>query len=638
MTRTVNPWRDSGESASHSAESRSAIKVITRSNDHMGRGTEIRVHGVGDHADFSALGKPGFEDRRKSQVLICDAPPLPRHRLLLVGWSRANRKLTRTFLWYLLFPFTLINVAGYMGPKDHRYEGLLRKGIQLTSFVLTVALAAWISVIVETVWQGVTDPPVGWAMRLVVAFSGPAVVAAVIGNRLWRGDRAVNRAGSRCSVVHLAGLLLLALVSCFAPATWPSWIPAAPDQDRLVDPMAYVVYGSTALVAIAALLLSVAAVTLRVRPAASGSDRDSSSLAGAALLLVIAASVLHTGGSLLRLFAFHLTGLLQDIRHATEGAQWRGGVLLPWDEDLGEALRMDLLLGLFAMFALILTASLLVAAIVNSSRAGDRTASDVGLRPASVWHRVLQYAPSCFSLIVFATVLITTIGWVAMCFALETVERREVLVSRSVFAAVGAVLIVFLVVRRPERAGEWIKRIFQMIADIAGFWSPRWAPLAGASYRSVIEEALDAAVAEADDGEITLVGHSQGSVICAWYLSRLDRQQQRITLFTCGSPLRSLYSTFFPIYFGSEFFESVAATSAGGRWFNYWRLTDPIATDLPDALNRDLTERRDQPLRGHGEYWQEPCVRRDVENALSGAGMTDPPSPSSPRIAVGQGN
>jgi pimeloyl-ACP methyl ester carboxylesterase len=168
-----------------------------------------------------------------------------------------------------------------------------------------------------------------------------------------------------------------------------------------------------------------------------------------------------------------------------------------------------------------------------------------------------------------------------------------------------------------------------MVADIAGFWTPRWAPLAGASYRSVITDALDAAVEESEPGPITLVGHSQGSVICAWYVSRLDRSQDRITLFTCGSPLRSLYSTFFPEYFGHEFFESVAATSKAGQWYNYWRLTDPIATALPDAHNRDLTERADQPLRGHGEYWQEPLMRADVDGVL-GVGVAERSVPLEP--------
>jgi hypothetical protein len=605
----------------------SSINVITRGTGHRySSGTEIRVHGVGDHADFSALGKPGFEDRRNSQVVICDAPPLPRHRLLLVGWSRANRRLTRTLAWYLLFPFTLINVAGYMAPKRVWCQQLLQRGVQLTSLLLTVALAAWVTVIVETVWRGTTDAPDDSLVRLLIACSGPALVGAVIGKRWWRGDRAVDRAGSRCSVIHLVALAFLAVLCALGPATWkypaidhPTWWRSV--DDKMVDPMAYVIYGSTGAVLLIALLLTAAAVSIRAVARDGWPMRESSALAASALLLVVATLVLHTGGSLLRLFASQLMSLIQDVRHSASGrSSLAEHILLPQAEDLTEALRMDLTLGFFAVFALILAAVVLVASAVNRTPAGRR-GQDRGLRPTSNWHSVLRYAPACLSFVAFSTVLVTIIVWEAMCFALDRMEADDVDLSRRLISGFGVVLIVFLIVRRPERAGEWIKGIFEMVADIAGFWAPRWAPLAGASYRNVIEEALDAAVEEAEPGAIALVGHSQGSVICAWYVSRLDRHQDRIMLVTCGSPLRSLYSTFFPRYFGPEFFESVVSKSREGQWFNYWRLTDPIGTALPGARNHDLTEQITQPLRGHGEYWQEAQVRSDVAEAFATAAV-----------------
>jgi hypothetical protein len=618
------------------SEDASSINVITRPDRHpLESGTEIRVHGVGDHAAFSALGKPGFEDRRKSQVVICDAPPLPRHRLLLVGWSRANRKLTRTLVWYLLFPFTLINVAGYMAPRHRASQQLLQRGVQITSLLLTVALAAWVTVIVETVWRGMTDAPDGWLIRLLLSCSGPAVVGAVIAKRLWKGDRAVDRAGGQCSAVHLGALALVAAVCTRGPAGWSYSVldhstPWRSAEDLMVDPMAYVIYGSTCVVLIVALLLTTAAVLARSFARDKWSLRESSALAAAALLLLFATVVLHAGGSLLRLFASQLTGLVQDVRHqAATGVASAGHILLPVADDLTEALRMDLLLGFVVALALILGTTVLVASVVNGARGGRLLVRDPALRPVSVWHRTLRYAPACLSIIAFATVLATIVIWGTMCFALNRMEPGEVALARRVFSVFGTVLIVFLIVRRPERAGEWVKSIFEMVADIAGFWTPRWAPLAGASYRSVITDALDAAVEESEPGPITLVGHSQGSVICAWYVSRLDRSQDRITLFTCGSPLRSLYSTFFPEYFGHEFFESVAATSKAGQWYNYWRLTDPIATALPDAHNRDLTERADQPLRGHGEYWQEPLMRADVDGVL-GVGVAERSVPLEP--------
>ena len=105
-------------------------------------------------------------------------------------------------------------------------------------------------------------------------------------------------------------------------------------------------------------------------------------------------------------------------------------------------------------------------------------------------------------------------------------------------------------------------------------------------------------------------------VVCAWYMFSLRGPQPRITLFTCGSPLWSLYAAFFPTYFGRDFFQRVAANSARQEWFNYWRLTDPIATALPYAHDDDVTELRSEPLRGHSEYWRGPQLRQDIRKAL----------------------
>ena len=49
-------------------------------------------------------------------------------------------------------------------------------------------------------------------------------------------------------------------------------------------------------------------------------------------------------------------------------------------------------------------------------------------------------------------------------------------------------------------------------------------------------------------------------------------------LFTCGSPIGSLYRTFFPRYFNENFFSTAARKSYGNVWHNYWRSTDPIGT------------------------------------------------------------
>ena len=157
---------------------------------------------------------------------------------------------------------------------------------------------------------------------------------------------------------------------------------------------------------------------------------------------------------------------------------------------------------------------------------------------------------------------------------------------RDITIVVAVVLIGFLIIRRPERAGAWIKSIFEMVADIAGFWSPRSVPLAGASYRAILLEGIDSAIEQADKDPVTLVGHSQGSVVCAWCMFSLRGPQPRITLFTCGSPLWSLYAAFFPTYFGRALFQRVAANSARPG------VVQLLATDRPDRDGAALRARR----------------------------------------------
>ena len=590
-------------------------------------GTEIRVHGVGDHAPFSALGRPGFESRRTSQVVISEPPQLPLHRLLLVGWSRANRRLTRTVSWYLLFPFTLLNVAGYMTPRRSGLARMLRVSVRLVSLILTAALAAWITVIVETAWRGVTSTADSGLASLLLCASGPAVVGAVIVKRMVGRDAGLNQSGRLCSIAHLTALGLLAVTCFFHPADWhyatdgrPQWWRDA--GDSTVDPMAYLLMASTAVVLTVSLTLTAIAVGLRRAARDKWGVRDGSALAAAALILLVATAVLHTAASLIRLVMSEAVGVVQDIRRGAVGqADSVGHMLLPQSEDLAGALRMDLLFGFFGVFVLILGASVVGAAGVNvAARSHTNSATgrqDRGKHPTSSWHSILGYAPACLSFVVLSTVALTAIAWTVMALQLDGMDPGAVSLSRRVISFVVLIVIAFLVVRRPERVGEWIKGIFQMVADIAGFWPPRNVPLAGASYRDILMEALDSAAEQDEEKPIALVGHSQGSVVCAWYIGELDETRRRITLFTCGSPLWSLYATFFPAYFGREFFERVASNSAGSSWYNYWRLTDPIATPVPFAENRDVTEDISATLRGHGEYWREPQMRQEITDALT---------------------
>jgi pimeloyl-ACP methyl ester carboxylesterase len=159
--------------------------------------------------------------------------------------------------------------------------------------------------------------------------------------------------------------------------------------------------------------------------------------------------------------------------------------------------------------------------------------------------------------------------------------------------------------------GGRLTQVLSSVADVLGFWPVRSHPLAGLSYRQPVVEDLRARIREQQatvpDDVVVLVGHSQGSVLAAWTLAdEREGAQEPLTpksvyLVTCGSPLRSLYRTFFTSTFSKAFFDAVDTRAAG--WVNVWRDTDPIATPIPGALNERVPDT--ETVRGHSDYWVE---------------------------------
>jgi hypothetical protein len=76
--------------------------------------------------------------------------------------------------------------------------------------------------------------------------------------------------------------------------------------------------------------------------------------------------------------------------------------------------------------------------------------------------------------VVFSTVLLTGCAYLVMGLLLDDMSVGAVALSRDVVTGVALLVFVFFLVRRPQVAGNRIKAIFEMIADIAGFWPPIW--------------------------------------------------------------------------------------------------------------------------------------------------------------------
>jgi hypothetical protein len=627
-------------------------------------GVEVRVHGIGDHATYSALGTPNYKELVDSRVWIGRLPSLPAHKLRLVNWSRANRQITRHLSWYLAFPFTLLNVAGYMEPKEWRSRVAMRVGIGVASICLTVAMAAWITVITETAWRAFTSDDDRLTVIVLQVF-GPSLLIVFIIYRMIVGRALVDKGGAMISVLSIAALVGLIGYLHSKPAsrtTGPFHRLFVKVEGNAIDPMMTIVGFTTVIVWVIALALCAFGIR---------KGRAGASFAGAAALLALAVALLHTAGSILRLFTASVTSLLpfnpdRVVVHSAPsqpGFQPIGNVLLPKPDDLynteqvvitmGKALRIDLI-PVFFLVMLVVFGGLLwlelwwrrhkdtSGAVVCAD--APRTGRPRRTKAPSKTHLLVEKLPEHLAPAVIVAMLATGAVWMGMIFWFA--DARGQFVSHLLIGLkiLGAVAIVMIILRRPQTLAERLRRTFGSVADIAGFWAPDLHPLAGASYRrallSGIRQAINDLVLDYPDDPIALVGHSQGSVVCAWFvrgghwterraegmtdrqalkirLYKVDRTpSNRIALYTCGSPLHSLYATFFPRYFDADFFKSTRQmTCQGSRWRNYWRQTDPIGTPLPDIRARDnvdVTELADEETLGHGEYWREERLRGDI--------------------------
>lgn len=576
--------------------------------------TEIRVHGIGDHEYHSSLGEPS-EKRLNAWVQIADPPPMPAHRLRILNWSRSHRRRSG-FLWYLAFPFTLVNVAGRMSPattNGQRAPGhLLRAVVHTVGLVLTLTQLAWLIVLGETAARHL---PVGqFPVRAIAPIAGVVLTGWLLYRyrTVSKKQDAAEQGNSVLPVLHGAAVLgTSVLLAVYPPAQlrWEGW-PSSPalSGGPLLDAMALWICMTSVLAIVAALVLTVAFY-------AGGDNRRARvPLVAAGLMLVSAVLLMHSLTALVRMlldnFLVYVTGLFGAIPRR----QAAGGILLAYDDpaEAGDS-RLDL----FPFLALIWVLAAVVAFAVVLLMSGPRP----GLPPLTKgkaargrwWHEFASAAPRLLPVIVPLAVVFGAAGMAA---AILLGEGRlggpwlALAILLLQFAGGLVVLVMLLGQLRP------VREVLGKIADIAGFWPVRDHPLAGSSYRRAATAAILDLVQQRDSGrgQVVLVAHSQGSVICAWLAAQLpdpdspiDAQRPFPHLVTTGSPLSSLYAVFFPGYFTPEFFERVNSRTL--TFFNFWRDTDPVAFPVAAAENRRLPDpRADGTVRSHGDYWAEPAI------------------------------
>lgn len=623
-------------------------------------GVELRVHGVGDHGVFSALGRPVYTGTVADRVRIGSLPLIPKHELKLIHWSRPSRQITRNLSWYLAYPFTLINMAGFMGPErsDHPVERRLwrftRTAIVISGLMMTFATAMWMSAIVETAWRLLGGTPGGLAC-VVQCVLGPGLLACVVVKRMLRGRPLVDQ-GNRGVALLTLGVLLV--TACFlARRVMVGDGVLDSDEATVGDPMTLMVGVTTSVAWVfASALCWIAWHAERSRNRNGGLrlrwSPDRTALAGAGMLIVFAVAILHMAGSGLRLAVQTILEYTPPaIERRAQGAQHGFDVM-----------RIDLIPVLF-----LLTAAVFGALFWREYRRRKpvrpiNLARPRGFKEPVPSHVLLRDTHEFLGRIGLVGLLVSLGMWLASVGLVVAASRGRWGIDEprtNVFLAVKITVLLLLLViavRRPDQTVARTKRVLESFADLAGFWAPDLHPLAGASYRLAVLRGLRRGVrdvrSDLPDKPIALVGHSQGAVICAWFIRGGHWRQRpsenysdehalamrmhdapgersdRIALFTCGSPLGSLYRTFFPRYFNDDFFRTVARNSSGNVWHNYWRKTDPFgaklnrgsvstAVDGSQVRDIDVTELEYEVAKGHYEYWQEGRVRRDIEEYLA---------------------
>jgi len=638
---------------------------------------EIRVHGIGDHVAGSALGSAPLVHAAEGFVPDTALPPnVPPHRLWLINWSRTSRRRAG-LLWYVALPFTLVNVAGYMQPRQSDADGARQSSklhtvaVVVVGLLLTLCTYVWSVALLETIARRLL---VDWGSHQAAGAIIAIVVAAALAIGMCARPKMRPEAAIPGSLLgaHIALIVAAASAVVLArPAHWlwepPPWLrwlvtvglaepkagaaepptvtcyPNGPCVQTALDVVTAVVVGSVALT----LLLAGAVAAGGARQARSArksfspgyetsiSRRNAAAASACGFSLVAAVVLFNSVASALRLFADNGLAYLSRSgvlawQPADGVAKFEGRGVLP-GLVTGHAGRDDFIIDVLPLLG---TAAVLAYGValmaVNLRRygagrmpRGRRGCPDCRERRAQWMHRLVSRLPwtlpatGALALVLF--VLVTAgVAWL-----LFGVGSRRPWTFAVVLIQALSVLTAALIVA--GRGFGKTRQTLGMVADVLGFWPVRWHPLGGASYRDDVVKAIRERVSEGDEERVALIGHSQGSVLVAWSVGGPAAPPPRpnLLLVTCGSPLKSLYGMLFPTHFDDLRFKRIAAGATSG-WVNFWRGTDPIATPLTqaDVDNRELVDPLpDGPLLGHSDYWidtqQVGCVNGHLRGRAS---------------------
>lgn len=612
-------------------------------------GVEVRVHGIGNHALLSALGTPTVETPTDSRfAVITSPPPKVDHELVLINWSRTTRN-GPAILWYLAFPFTLINVAAQMKPVGKIRRRVHRGLVQVLAVSATLLVVTWIFAIAELTLNVVDFPDAWGKVQGPLAF---AVAMVLVSGATWvraiRGSDSSHHLKVALAHAVTAGVWLIMLLEAK-----PSQFEVTDDRllafsvdgptdeqfddilnqrltERIsysdwLDPLATVSYLTLFLAVVCGLILLV----MSWRSGAPGP------LVGSALALVLSASLTVLLASSSFVGAQKFVGEHSDSRFIPvfgEREVYNPGELIVIGR-FGQSFATDVLPLLSGtLIVLLAAAAWLVFRPPLPSWVPFARRRDFGLwAHKTIESLSVKLADTAFWMLLWSAVAV---------YAFYVMAEESIYESKGHYVdnlpaytppatlqwvAYGAFLFalgIFFTIRAINRLGK-LREVLGHLGDLAGFWPITVQPFGARNYRDEVIEVIRVAVAAAGDN-VVVVGHSQGSVLCAWMLRHQpartpdDEVRRNPAFVTCGSPLSSLYRTLFPTQFDDRFFERARSKTRG--WTNVWRETDPIATPLACQGGIDLTNdpgrgsdsEADRPgaamiqRGGHSNYWIDP--------------------------------
>lgn len=623
---------------------------------------ELRVHGIGDHRRHTASGDaPVLRLSYRGEPDVLGPAGEPEHQVRKIDWSRTSRSKAR-MLWFAALPFTLVNVAAEMGPPaDARGARTVERRVfsicvALFGVLVTISALIWGVALVETGMRLVRLPQV-----LGVDPSSPSFPLLTVTILLGLGTLVrvvfLRRRGAPSSILGMGALHGAAIVAvCVGVLVAPPtrWrfdeplppllspllqvrVPVDPDETQTfldapwsvpselhVDPLAAsIVFTLLTGIAVA---LALTAVDM-VRSRRTGTPSISLTAAGLACLLAV--GLVHVYGSALRLGADIVLRYLNARNNAFPFVQERRGddrierLVMPL-----QASRSSIGSGLIDRVALFLLLGLLALAlgvlVLHLARRPLRGGSEESASRWTVRARFQHDLVSGLPRTLRGGVILAVPLWIsASALLLHLILSSAIVFELTVPLSQGLAVAAVVFVVTGGGAGR-VRTVYGMIADIAGFWPVTAHPLAGRSYRQAVLDGLDQELLVGDRlraGPTVLVGHSQGSVLCFWWVQQHPALED-LDLVLCGSPLDTLYASFFPQRFSAAHFDEVVANCRSVA--NFWRETDPIATELGHCGLEDvcLADPRDQTIthpRGHSDYWSDPVQMGYIAGRLNDA-------------------